>query len=88
MVGHKRADSENRRHRLYGSKRHFLTWQSFAFRGILPMPTDSIGHGDVNFLIGSALEKAACALENRAGNKLYKAAWKVAAKIIRSHKPN
>jgi hypothetical protein len=52
------------------------------------MPTESIGHGDVDYLVRAALERAACSLENRAGNKLYKAAWKVAAKIIRSHKPN
>jgi hypothetical protein len=51
------------------------------------MTTESIGHGDVDFLISSALEKAACSLENRAGNSLYKAAWKVAAKVIRSQKP-
>jgi len=52
------------------------------------MPTESIGRGDVDFLIASALEKAAFELENKAANKVYKAAWRAAAKIIRSHKPN
>lgn len=34
-----------------------------------------------------ALESAARKLEERSSNKLYMAAWKVAAKIVRSMKP-
>lgn len=34
------------------------------------------------------LELAARALETRSGNLIYIAAWRVAAKIIRAHKPD
>lgn len=35
----------------------------------------------------SAFERAASALERKAGNKVYMQAWKNAAKIIRAMKP-
>jgi hypothetical protein len=37
--------------------------------------------------ISDALEAVARELETRAGNAVYRAAWKVAAKIVRSRKP-
>jgi uncharacterized membrane-anchored protein len=37
--------------------------------------------------VREALEAVARELEARAGNALYRAAWKVAAKIVRSRKP-
>jgi hypothetical protein len=37
--------------------------------------------------VSQALEAVAQELEGRAGNALYRAAWKVAAKIIRARKP-
>jgi hypothetical protein len=37
--------------------------------------------------ISEALEAVAVELESRAGNLIYRAAWKVAAKIIRARKP-
>lgn len=40
-----------------------------------------------NKAISEALEAAACELEARAGNAIYQAAWRVAAKIIRARKP-
>lgn len=38
-------------------------------------------------LVRLALERAAVRLEQRAGNKLYQQAWKIAAKMIREMKP-
>lgn len=35
-----------------------------------------------------ALERAAAAIERKSGNKVYMAAWKIAAKIVREMKPN
>lgn len=40
-----------------------------------------------NAAISEALEAAAKELEARAGNAIYRAAWKVAAKIVRARKP-
>lgn len=37
--------------------------------------------------VSAALETVAIALENRAGNKIYKMAWRAAAKVVRAHKP-
>jgi hypothetical protein len=42
---------------------------------------------DANTTLRDKLEAIARELETRAGNALYVAAWKVAAKIVRSHKP-
>jgi hypothetical protein len=42
---------------------------------------------DANTSLRDKLEAIARELETRAGNPLYVAAWKVAAKIVRSHKP-
>jgi hypothetical protein len=42
---------------------------------------------DANASLRDKLEAIARELETRAGNALYVAAWKVAAKIVRSHKP-
>ena len=38
--------------------------------------------------INAVLEEVALALENRAGNNVYKAAWRTAAKLVRSYKSN
>jgi hypothetical protein len=43
---------------------------------------------DANASLRDKLEAIARELETRAGNALYVAAWKVAAKIVRSHKPS
>lgn len=43
---------------------------------------------DTRTTLRLALEKIAQGLENRDTNSLYKAAWKAAAKIIRSYKPD
>jgi hypothetical protein len=37
--------------------------------------------------VSDALEAAAVALENRAGNDVYRQAWKVAAAVLRARKP-
>ncbi len=44
-------------------------------------------HPDDQDAVREALEAAASDLENRAGNTVYRAAWKVAAKLIRARKP-
>ncbi len=43
---------------------------------------------DTKTIVRETLEAAAKALEARSGNRMYRAAWRVAAKIIRSHKPD
>lgn len=42
---------------------------------------------DPNHAIREALEAVARELETRSANAIYQQAWKAAAKIIRSHKP-
>lgn len=39
-------------------------------------------------LIRIYLERVAAELETRAGNAAYKAAWRLAAKVIRANKPD
>lgn len=41
-----------------------------------------------NQVVRLALERVAAAIERKAGNKVYMAAWKIAAKIVREMKPN
>jgi hypothetical protein len=43
---------------------------------------------DTRTTVRRALEKVAQALETKHGNHLYMAAWKTAAKFIRSYKPD
>lgn len=40
-----------------------------------------------DYAVSQALEDAAKAVESRAGNPVYKRAWIIAAKLIRSMKP-
>ncbi len=48
-------------------------------------PMSAVTQGDQASIV-EALEGAALELETRAGNSLYRAAWKVAAKIVRARK--
>lgn len=48
---------------------------------------NATAHPENKAAVREALEAIAKELENRAGNALYRAAWKVAAKIVRARKP-
>jgi hypothetical protein len=47
----------------------------------------AIQQEDLKAAVREALEAAACELETRSGNLIYRQAWKRAAEIIRARKP-
>lgn len=51
---------------------------------ICEKPADQLAREEVE---RNALERAAIAIEAREGNAVYRQAWKIAARIVRSLKP-